>query len=308
MIIIFGGSGFLGSAISRHLQELKLDFRVVVRPQSNLLKLQGIPIEKILLIPPEFWNRTVFDLMPEAVICAFWEGVEANLRDSLEIQMANVEKINLLAKASIQSKVKSFMAFGSQAESESSDWPIVEQQLYNKDSAYSKAKSDLQIDLFEMFEACDTRFCWIRVFSVYGEGDSKNRLIPKIYKCATNDLIFKVHNAGLQWSYLHINDFVTAVSAIVSSSNLNGVVNIGNPKVSSIGEITDVTEKELLSLFPHWSGVSTHDKTFKLGKIPKTQKLFDIGWRPSISIEDGIRMTVEGLFRDSQRGREVESQ
>jgi len=300
VILIFGASGFLGAAITQTLQNVGIDFRAIIRPSSSLMRLQGIPHEKIFPTPVEEWHQLVSKYRPEVVVCAFWEGVDANLRSNAEVQVANIQKVLDLAQICIEQDIKKFIAFGSQAEVSESPKLIAEVYSANRDSEYAASKSELQEKLLKKYYTRPQNFSWVRVFSIYGDGDSDNNLIPQMYRSACNNLIFHVSNPGLNWSYLHKEDFQRGMLAIIESGNLFGVINLGNQKSVYVHEIVWATELELKKRFPEWQGIELQNQLPSFGKIPDTRKLTSVGWQPEIELEDGIQMTVKGLIQSSE--------
>lgn len=302
MILIFGASGFLGAAIAQVLQNAGLDFRAIVRPNSSLIRIKGIPHERIFPTPVEDWPKLVIKYKPKVVICAFWEGVDANLRRNAEVQMANIQKVLDLAQICIELDVDKFITFGSQAEVSASPELITEEYSANHDSEYASAKSELQGALLRKFHTRPMNLCWVRVFSIYGDGDSQHSLIPQMYQSACQNSIFHVGNPELNWSYLHKKDFQSGLLAVLNSANLFGVINLGNNKPVYVHEIVSVVESELKKMFPEWVGTDLQKKAPSFGKIPETRKLTSVGWKPEVELKDGIRMTVKSLTQSSKLG------
>lgn len=97
--------------------------------------------------------------------------------------------------------------------------------------------------------------------------------------------------------FMHVDDLADACYFLLQNYNEAGIVNIG------WGE--DVTIKELAEIIANevgYNGVIEFDSTKPDGtprKLMDTTKLKKLGWKPTIRLEAGIRMTLEdvsGLF------------
>jgi GDP-L-fucose synthase len=91
--------------------------------------------------------------------------------------------------------------------------------------------------------------------------------------------------------FMHVDDLADACFYLLENYNEGGIVNIGCGK--------DVTIKELAELIARivgYSGLLVFDTTKPDGtpqKLMNTHKINDLGWKPSIELEVGIRRTVE---------------
>ena len=89
---------------------------------------------------------------------------------------------------------------------------------------------------------------------------------------------------------MHVDDLADACYFLLQNYNQAGLVNIG------WGE--DVTIKELATLIASevgYTGSLEFDTTKPDGtprKLMDTTKLTKLGWKPSINLKEGIRMTI----------------
>ncbi|MFH1153162.1 MAG: GDP-mannose 4,6-dehydratase, partial [Pseudomonadota bacterium] len=92
---------------------------------------------------------------------------------------------------------------------------------------------------------------------------------------------------------LHISDLVRAFRAAVEST-VSGVYNIGSGRAVTLNDIVSVisavTGRQLEVIY---SGKRKLDVPVNFLDIRKAEK--ELGWKPEISLEQGIRKTVEWL-------------
>ena len=98
----------------------------------------------------------------------------------------------------------------------------------------------------KVFVNSSTEFVWGRIFSVYGEMDNPNWLIPSLITSLKRGEQFSLTSGNQDWSYLNVRDFVVAVDLLRQySDSKNQIVNIGNPVTIRILEVAEYVAKEL---------------------------------------------------------------
>lgn len=301
MISVFGASGFLGSEIcnSFSLEGTKID--AVVRETSNTWRLGDSATLERIQLEQQHWRDYLNEKKPTAVVATIWAGVSKKQRQDLKIQHENLESVMELASYSKSAGVKTFIAFGSQGEVLNSSNLIGEDFTEPQGDSYGQMKSKLGLMLRDYFENSNTQLIWVRPFSIYGPKDSNESLIPQMFHAAQSHSQFKITNPGLMWSALHISDFGRAIKKIVTAENFEGVVNVGNPNPISIYDYAKAAEGELEKIFPSWEGCSLRAQPEREGKIPKVEKLRNLGWSPEINLKAGVEDTVNWLNENIPR-------
>lgn len=287
MILIFGANGFLGSALMNHLGATS-EVIGVVRPGSDLSRIDSRTEINIISANPEIWNEIIESTKPKKIICAQWEGVTKADRNNPLIQERNISLIEQLAQIAKKANVESFIAFGSQAECQETDKLIPEAPIKGASTAYGAAKDSLLRKLIAEFTNSQTRLIWLRVFSVYGPNDDQNNLIPQLIATRSSGQALRIKNAKRKWSYLFIGDFVTGVQKIIEAYEIQGVVNIGNPTFVTIEDICKTTPNTSFSL-------ETGNDVNNVGYFPELKKLLSTGWIPQHTLAEGVKITVNQL-------------
>ena len=144
----------------------------------------------------------------------------------------------------------------------------------------------------------------------YGPGQHPEKLIPRMVAKAIAGEELPIFGNGKQIrDWIHVSDHVTALSAIMSRGPKTGSFNIGASGelqnieiVSRICSLLDETvPKSTGSYLDQITFVRDrpgHDTRYALnwGKIHDV-----IGWRPVISIENGLRQTVEWYVKNQSQ-------
>jgi GDP-L-fucose synthase len=91
--------------------------------------------------------------------------------------------------------------------------------------------------------------------------------------------------------FMHVDDLADACFYLLQNYNEGSIVNIGWGKDVTIKELA-----ELIARIVEYSGLLVFDTTKPDGtpqKLMNTLKINNLGWKPSIELEEGIRRTVE---------------
>jgi GDP-L-fucose synthase len=97
--------------------------------------------------------------------------------------------------------------------------------------------------------------------------------------------------------FLHADDLADACYFLMQQYNEPGFVNIGTGEDLEIGELALLIKKIV-----GYEGEVKHDLSKPDGtprKLMDVNKLHKLGWKASISLEDGIRKVYEGFKRDN---------
>jgi len=134
----------------------------------------------------------------------------------------------------------------------------------------------------------------VRPFNIYGRGQSKEFLIPKMVDQALNGRVITVMDVRPKRDYLYISDFVLLLYKILTKGVHNNfeIFNAGSEKSYSVQEVFDILN-------------SRFDKTLSLDNkniyrkneimvtradIRKIKQV--ISWEPTVSIDEGIDKLV----------------
>jgi UDP-glucose 4-epimerase len=235
-VLITGITGFLGSHIANKL--LQEGFTVVglKRTSSNLWRCHDF-VEKIEWVDigidgshVEILNTIKFD---KIIHCA-WMGVEASDRDNWDEQISNVNYLMELLKTAKRLNVDKIIVLGSQAEYGIINGIVTEEHEVNALNAYGGVKL-ASLELLKSF--CNSNnICWIwlRIFSVFGEKENSNWLIPSLIKSMSTKDEMDFSPGEQQYAYMYVNDFATIMARLIKYQVQSGVYNVSSNTLISI--------------------------------------------------------------------------
>lgn len=165
-------------------------------------------------------------------------------------------------------------------------------------SCYDEAKrfSEALHFAFHRAEAVDIGVA--RIFNTYGPRLAVNdgRVVSNLIWQALNGQDLTVYGDGSQTrSFCYVSDQVEGLLRLMQS-NVNGPVNIGNPEEFTVIDLAHlvlkVTKSKSKIVF---RDLPSDDPTQRQPDIGLARKL--LGWRPKISLQDGLRMTADWYQR-----------
>lgn len=266
-ISVFGGTGFVGSEFCR---TTKNQFSLVPREERN----PEHPDSLYFISTTDNYN--VFD--------DIHKDVDVNLTVLLDVLK------NLKPKESTFNFVSSWFVYGD------TPLPAHEDSHCNPKGFYSitkRAAEQLIISYCETFEI-DYRI--LRLCNVIGKGDQgvskrKNALQFLINKLRNHEPIDLYHEGEFYRDYMHVTDVARAIDLCVNEAPKNSIYNIGSGQKVLFKDLIDLVVKETDSKSKIGSMEPPHfHKTIQVKDFYfSTQKLQDLGFKQSISLEEGIK-------------------
>jgi nucleoside-diphosphate-sugar epimerase len=264
----------------------------LVRPESNLYRLEGITPLVISQIQSENWGQFLGRSNAEVWISVDWLGVSNTDRNS-ESQFENVKRLQELCAQ--VSNIPTVIGTGSQAELGPINDIIFESQCDAPTTLYGEAKVSARNIMQSHFAGSESRFVWARIFSTYGALDSNDWLIPSTIDTLLQGKRMPLTQGEQEWSYLHAYDLARAFQVLAENKSISGIVNVGNPETVRIYDVAafigDALERPDLLGFgdvPY-----RVDQVMKLA--PACEKLTAAGWAPEIELSNGITHLINWM-------------
>jgi GDP-L-fucose synthase len=256
---------------------------------------------------------------PEAVVVAAAKvgGIKANSDYPVEFLLENLQIQNNLIAASFEFGVKKLLFLGSSCVyPKLAPQPIHEESLLagpleptNEPYAIAKIAGIKLCQAYAQQYGMD--FICAMPTNIYGPGDNFD--LEKSHVLAA--LIRKVHEAKLRnqrevtiWGtgtprreFLHADDLADALGFLLENYDSSEIINVG------CGE--DLTIRELVEIVAQVIGFEidlVFDTTKPDGtprKLLDTTRLQALGWKPQISLNDGIRQTYQWFLESSAQLR-----
>ena len=178
---------------------------------------------------------------------------------------------------------------------------FTEQTPLSPNSPYSasKAAADHLVEAFG--HTWGVKYNIGRCSNNYGPFQFPEKLIPLMINNALNDKELPVYGDGLYVrDWLYVYDHCTAVWKILTEGRVGEVYNIGGCNEKANLEVIKLILKRLgksESLIKHVKDRPGHDRRYAIdaGKIIK-----ELGWKPSVSFEQGIEKTIDWYLENTK--------
>ena len=302
-ILVAGATGLAGSAIVRELTRIG---RPVV----------GISSKDVDLLDRTATFNYLNKLKPNAVIDAAAKvgGISANNTYPVEFLSENIRIQTNLIDAAHSANVEKFVFLASSCVyPKSCPQPIKEEYvltgaLESTNSAYAIAK----LAGIELIKAYRKEFGhrWISVMptNLYGPNDNfdleSSHVFPALIRKFIEAKKSNINSVNL-WGtgkprreFLHVDDLAKAIIVCLDNYDADQQINIGTGIDLTVAELAEKIAKNTgFAGSINWD-VDREDGTPQ--KVLDIQKITNLGWKPTINLDQGIELTVEWYLENNR--------
>lgn len=303
-VFITGATGFVGACLVRSLVARGVEVHVLVRPSSNLWRLETIRDQIILhegdvmesetlrVIVERVTPRTVFHL-------AAYGAYPTKQTNSVSIMQTNLIGTMNLVQVCQKINYRAFINAGSSSEYGVKNKPMSESDLLEPYNDYGVAKAAASLFCQNIGRAQRRPMVTLRLFSVYGPYEESFRLMPSIVTACIDRVPIRLSHPHPVRDFIHVEDVVTAyLRCAERAAEFPGeILNIGTGTQHSVGEVVDIMKKVDSQCPPVvWGSIDnprTEPEIWR-ANMEKTKSM--LKWEPSISLEQGLKQTYEWFW------------
>jgi GDP-L-fucose synthase len=304
-ILVAGATGLAGSAIVRELNRLKKE-------------VIGISSKDLDLLDRNATFEYFQNLKPSIVIDAAAKvgGIHANNTHPVEFLSNNIQIQTNLMDASHAVSVEQFVFLGSNCiYPKNCPQPIKEEYILTgvlepTNSAYAIAKL-AGIELIKSYrKEFGHRWFSVMPINLYGPNDNfdleNSHVFPALIRKFTDAVINKSNTVTVWGSgrprreFLHVDDLAKAIVLCLEKYDSDQHINIGTGSDITISELA-----EKISKISGFKGEIKWDSNREDGtpqKVLDIEKITKLGWKPTITLEQGIKSTIEWYIQNEERG------
>ena len=242
------------------------------------------------LLDPDATSRFVEELRPTHLLHfawyaepgAFWQSPENERWRAASVQLLDAFAASGGTRAAVAGTCAEYDWSGSGILSEAST-PLVPR------TPYGAAKNALRAAA----EAMSISLAWGRIFFLYGPHEDERRLVASVTRALLAGEPARTTHGRQVRDFLHVADVGDAFAALLDSG-VEGAVNIGSGERVAVSDIVQriaalVGRPELVELGAR--AAPTDEPALLVADVGRLRD--DVGWRPSRSLDDGLRETVE---------------
>ena len=301
-VLVTGGTGFIGSHITRFLVKEGYSVRVLDDNTRGKNSRIGDVISEIELIEGDVSNFSLTESacknIDTVIHLAFINGTSNFYNHPDKVLNVAIKGILSIASAISKWNIKDLILASS---SEVYQFPdifptpeniqMVVPDLVNPRYSYGLGKIIQEYYSYHAMRELENLTIF-RPHNIYGSDMGNLHVIPQLFDKAIRAKEvgeeFIVEGTGEQTrSFCHINDFIQGFALIIKASKGKQVFNIGTSEevtisdlAARIAKICDVNSSTLKSEMPA-GGTSR--------RVPDISKLGALGYKPTVSLDDGLK-------------------
>ena len=317
--LVTGCAGFIGSHLTRRLLEAGWTVRGVdtLDPlavanygredkRANLVAATGG--FEALRVPFEFreWDaaKTIEQALTGCDVCfhlAARPGVRPSWMEFEDYVRANVITSKLVFEGCANAGVRCVYASSSSVYG-SSPLPVPEEHPLRPISPYGASKAMVEHLANAYFEAQGLDAVGLRYFTVYGPRQRPDMAFARFIDAVTNMRLIHVYGNGLQRrDFTYVDDAVTATIAAHEAGRSGRVYNVCSGRSHTLSKVLtvlgDILDKELAYVCDE---AIAGDVDATSGDYIRARH--DLGYQPTVSLEEGLKLQVEAQTTDGRRG------
>lgn len=301
-VLVTGSYGFIGVHLCAALSGVGAVVIGVSR-RAKSSEVQGMELHEIDLVDGEAIRRLIENTCPEFVV--HLAGVRQRTVELGEFGPSY--KVNLLGTLNLVEACRAvgrpsrFVSLGTCEEYGGGTAPFDETQREAPVSAYGVSK----LAVTHLLEAVSRTYQFpavvLRPTNVYGPGQGEEMFVPALVSALLSGREFAMTAGEQTRDYVYVDDLVDAiVSALELQVPCGSVINIGSGIPVRIKEMALLAARSIGPTAPKLLRLGSRD--YRPGEPMDYWASNDrasrlLGWRPRVSLEEGIARTVAGIRR-----------
>jgi len=288
-LLIVGGTGFLGHHLAKKCKTQYIVTSISLNQPKREKQLKGVKYliadisKKQELIKK---INTKFDIVVN--LGGYIDHKNRNLATKTHFNGCK-NLINFFKNKNIEL----FVQIGSSTEYGKQKSPNFENMKGNPKTIYAQSKLNASKYLINFSKKYNFPYVILRLYQVYGPEQKQDRLIPMVINSCLENLLFRCSSGLQNKDFLYITDAINAISNCFNNKKVIGnIINIGSGQKISIKKLILKIVKKVGYGKPIFGvlGMRSDEPKNSYPSIKKAKKV--LIWKPKISLEKGLRMTV----------------
>lgn len=247
-VLVTGATGFIGRNVVEALLQKGVDVTATSMNADTAKMMPWYP--KVEYIPFDYCRRDInyseFFGSPDAIIHLAWDRL-SDYRDPYHMEVNLPSNCHFL-KNFIDNNIEKIVITGTCFEYGMQCGCLHEALPTHPITQYSLAKDTLRKYLELLVQKTDISFNWVRLFYLYGEGQSPNSLHPQLEKAISEGRKeFNMSGGEQLRDYISVKEAAYNLGVIACQTKVNGIVNCCSGEPVSIRRVVEEKIKSLKS-------------------------------------------------------------
>lgn len=291
--LVTGANGFIGSHLIKRLIKDKWEVHIIVRPQADLQNIKGLcrylkihehdgTTENMFAIVARVAPTIVFHLASLFL-------AQHAIKDVVPLLQSNVIYATQLVEAMMANHINCLINTGT-------SWEHYQNQDYNPVCLYAATKQAFASILKYYVEAHAFKVITLKLFDTYGPGDQRPKLFNLLRNAACKQKTLSMSPGGQLIDLVFIEDVVTAY--VLAAERLLKKNKEGMEEYA-LSSMAPIKLRELIKIYQSICGKKI---LVQWGALPYRKREVMLpwnkgkrlpGWRPKVTLEKGIKITLE---------------
>jgi len=244
-VLVTGATGFIGNYVIQEL--LNQEQRVIVTSRNAekakscdwFSQVQYIPCD-LNVVQDSFFD---FFHQPELLIHLAWEGLP-NYQELFHLEKNLFSNYRFL-KNILTNGLRKLVVAGTCFEYGMQNGPLSENMETKPNNPYGLAKDTLRKFLEQLQKTTDFEFKWVRLFYIYGKGQSPDAILSQLERALENgETSFNMSGGKQLRDYLPVEKVAKYIVKIARQNRVTGIINCGSGTPISIRKLVENYLKE----------------------------------------------------------------
>lgn len=304
-ILITGAAGFIGSHLTKRLASEGKRVIALVKKDTDTSRLDDIQ-ETISFVYTDICDAAAIKeeirrIKPDGIFhlaaSNIASGVTAGHEDVIRVNLLGTKN---LIDALVGSSCRFFVNTGSFMEYGPKDHPVREDEMCAPTELYSITKLGATLYGQAMARQHGLPIVTVRLFTPYGPKMQSGRLAYEVVRRALKGEEIEVGDASTTRDFIYVDDIIDLYLAVEENAEKykGEIFNCGGGQRRGLGDFVRlVLRLTNSSSLVHWNSrpALAYDGLLWQADITKAHEAF--GWKPKVSLEEGVRRMIAWMAK-----------
>jgi len=227
-VLVTGATGFIGQYVIHEL--LKRNCEVVASDISNEKAIEKSWYKKVSFVEHTIGKEKESENLyqkfhqPDCMVHLAWQGLP-NYKSLFHFE-ENLPRQYFFLKRIVEDGLKDLTVSGTCFEYGMKSGSLREDMMPEPANPYALAKNSLRLFMEELKRTTEFQFKWVRLFYLYGKGQSPNSLLSQLDKAiANNETSFNMSGGQQVRDYLPVEEVAANLVSIALQNKITGIIN-----------------------------------------------------------------------------------
>lgn len=239
-VLVTGASGFIGNYVVRTLLAKGINVIASSRQQAHAAQYDWFPLVEFVAYDLHQPQPELLNLFhqPDAVIHLAWQGLP-QYKNSVHIDKELMAQYQFL-KQLVSEGLQNLTVTGTCFEYGKQEGQLRENDTTQPDNPYAIAKDCLRKFMQQLQTDYSFSFKWLRLFYMYGKGQSANSILPQLQRSIDEGLsVFNMSQGDQIRDYLPVEQVAQYIVTCALQTQVQGIINIASNEPIQVKQLVE---------------------------------------------------------------------